>query len=512
MTGSEPLDPVPDPPAHAGSPSAGTFGLILQNILTMGSSKIFTMASSVVLALVLPRFLGDVNLGKFAFAVAYTGFFGLATNLGIGTYLTKEVARNPSRMAAYAQNAIIVRLPMAALAAVLGITLINLLGYDELTRRTVYVLFLNMTLMTIYDIVLASFQGLQEMRPLAVSQVVLKIVNSALVTGLLITGHGPIEVAIASGLSVGIGLAVALLVYPGRVKLHVSIEPSLWRALVLGGLPFFVWKASNVVYARVDILMLSAFAHDAVIGWYSTAYRIISIYGFIPVIIMTVVFPALSVAATKDLREFNTIARRAMQAVLIGTVPIAVGTILLSDKLMGLLYPPEFSRSVPILVILALNIPLVGADMIIGTALIARDKQRQWAMVGISAAFFNPAMNVVLIPLTQSAYGNGAIGAATATLLTAMYLMAMGLRLLPRGVFDSTTLSTALRTVGAALLMAGPVWITRDMPIVVPVAVGVVVYSGSCLLLRAVVVRDLRRAWSYFVHRQQARASAPTGG
>ena len=187
-------------------------------------------------------------------------------------------------------------------------------------------------------------------------------------------------------------------------------------------------------------------------------------------------------------------------------------SILLSDKLMGLLYPSEFSRSVPIMVILALNVPLVGADMIIGTALIARDKQRQWALTGVSAAFLNPAMNAVLIPLTQSAYGNGAIGAATATLLTEMYLMAMGLRLLPRGVFDSTTLSTTLRTVGAALLMAGPVWITRDMPIVVPVAVGVVVYSGSCLLLRAVFVSDLRRAWSYFVDRQQARASAPTGG
>ena len=512
MTGSGPLDPVPDPPAHAGSSSAATFGLILQNILTLGSSQIFTLASSAVLVLVLPRFLGDVNLGKFAFALAYTGFFGLATNLGIGTYLTKEVARNPSRMAAYAQNAIIVRLPMAALAAVLGITLINLLGYDELTRRTVYVLFLNMTLMTIYDIVLASFQGLQEMRPLAVSQVVLKVVNSALITTLLITGHGPVEIALASGLSVGIGLAVALFAYPGRVKLHVSIEPSLWRSLILGGFPFFVWQASNLIYARVDILMLSALTHDAVIGWYSTAYRSVSIIAFIPVIIMTVVFPALSAAATKDLRQFNTIARRALQAVLIGTVPIAVGIILLSDNLMGLLYPPEFSGSVPIMVILALNVPIIGADMIIGTALIARDKQRQWAFVAVGAAFLNPAMNAFLIPVTQSAYGNGAIGAATATLLTEMYLMAMGLRLLPGGVFDSTTLSTTLRVVAAALLMAGPVWVTRDMPIVVPVAVGVLVYGGSCLLLRAVFIRDFRQAWSYFVDRKQARASAPTGG
>ena len=49
----------------------------------------------------------------------------------------------------------------------------------------------------------------------------------------------------------------------------------------------------------------------------------------------------------------------------------------------------------------------------------------------------------------------------------------------------------------------------RDIPIVVPVAVGVLVYCGCCLLLRAVAVDDPRRFWSYFLERRAAQVASP---
>lgn len=512
MSVLESADRSASAPAQAAISPADPFSRILRNIVALGSSQIITMASSAVVALMLPRFLGDVSLGKLALAGGYITYFGLLTGLGTGTYLSKKVAGNPSTVAHYAMNAALMRLPLSLLASILGVVTINLLGYDELTKRTVYLLLIGMTLSSIYGILFSSLQGLQEMRPVAVSQVAIKVVLAASVTALLLTGHGLLEVALVQSLSAGVGLAVVLYALARHVRFRFSVDLGLWRTLLLGGLPFFLTGVSNVIYARIDVLMLSGFTHDAVIGWYSAAYRIISIPGFAPSIIMMVIFPALSAAAAKgNLQSFNTLSRRALQAVLVGTVPMAMGLILLSDKLIGLLYPPEFARSVPIMIILGLQMPLVSADMIIGTALIARDKQRQWALAAVAAAFFNPAMNMFLIPLTQSAYGNGAIGAATATLLTELFLMMVGLRLLPPGVFDRSTLSTALRVVAAALLMAVPVWITRDMPIVVPIAVGVLVYSGSCLLLRAVVVSDLRRLWGYFLERQGGRASLPAG-
>ncbi len=507
-------DATPGPSGRAPSSPPDTFNRITRNILDLGAALIFTMAASAVVALLLPRFLGDVNLGKLAFAGAFTGYFGLIVGLGTGTYLTKEVARDPPSISKYAFNAVIMRLPLCFVAAFLGIVTINLLGFDGLTRTTVYFLFIGMTLGAIYGVLVGSVQGLQEMRPMAVSQVLMRVINSAAVTTLLLTGHGLLEVALANSLITGVGILVVGYALVRHDGFRFSLDLAMWRPLLFGGFPYFASRVSRLIYARVDILMLSGFAGDAVIGWYAAAWRIIAIPALVPGIVMMAVFPALSSAAgSGNMQSFNSIARRGLQVVLVGTIPMAVGLMLLSDKLIDVFhYPSQFQHSVPIMIILALNAPLVGVDMVIGSALNALDKQRQWALTGVTAAFLNPAMNMVLIPITQSAYGNGAIGAATATVLTEVFMMSMGLWLLPRGVLDRSSLSVALRCLAAAAVMAAVVWLVRDFPIVVPIALGALVYGGCCLLFRAVVISDLQRFWAYFQQRQGGRASLPYGG
>lgn len=473
------------------------------------------MAASALVALVLPRFLGDANLGKFAFASAYTTYFLLATNLGITTHLTKEIARNEDLAGSYTANTIYFRLPMAILAVVLGVALINIIGADPLTKKTIYIMFFGMVLTTVYDIILASLQGLQQMRPIAISNVIVKVSFGASAAVLLISGYGLLEVAAASAISVAAGLAVPLIVLIKRsrsgagVKLlsQISMNAGVWKMLLIGGLPFFVWQASLVIYGKVDMLMLGIFTEDAVIGWYAAAYRLTSLHTFIPAIVMTATLPALVSAANSDDDSFRRITRRAFQIVVVGTLPIAAGTLLLADRFIDVFeYPSEFSHSVPLVIILALHSPLVAADMIIGTALVARDRQKQWAMTGVAAAVLNPSMNAVLIPLTQSMYGNGAIGAAIATLVTEFFMMGMGLWLLPRGILGWNSFRLTGRALAAAGAMAVVVTILRDQFIVIPVAAGALAYVSSAVAFRAVHIDDLRRAWSYIAARRRGKA------
>ena len=479
-------------------------GRIVRNAVDLGSSQVLTLAVSAVVALLLPRFLGAEHLGKFAFASAYTTYFLLATNLGVTTHLTKELARDPGIAAAYTVNSLFLRLPLAVFAALMGALLINLIGADTLTKQTIYILSVGMVLTTLYDILVASLQGLQKMRPIAISQVLLKVSFGVSVTVLLLTGHGLLEVAIASVASVIAGLIIPAIVlirrlrFPEYRKVGIGIDPRVWKTLVLGGLPFLVWQASLVIYGKVDILMLGAFTTDEVIGWYAAAYRLTSLHVFIPAVVMTATLPALVAAARDDRHSFNTITRRALQVAIVGTLPIAVGTLLLADKFIDVFnYPDEFSNSVPLVIILALHSPLVAADMIIGTALIASDKQRRWALTGVAAAVLNPSMNAVLIPLTASMYDNGAIGAAVATLATELFMMVMGLRLLPPGTLGVQSARMAARAVASVAVMAAVVTLLRDAPIVVPVAAGAIVYGLSIFAFRAIQVDDVSRVFKH---------------
>jgi O-antigen/teichoic acid export membrane protein len=279
----------------------------------------------------------------------------------------------------------------------------------------------------------------------------------------------------------------------------------------VGGLPFFVGQAALLVYGQIDTVLLSFFAGDAVIGWYVAGVRIVSTAQFLPGIMITVIFPMLSAASATPAR-FNQINQQAMHAVLLLNLPLAVGIVLLADRVVHLLgYPASFDHSIVPLILLAAGMPLIAVDMIIVTALGAADKQRQWARMGVAAAVLNVGLNLLAIPYTRGTFGNGAIGAAAVTTLTELFIMVTGIWLLPRGVVGSATVTRSLRCVGATVLMAAVVIVLRTAPLAVPVIAGVVTYGCASLLLGAVSPAEVRLVARHLVRRRD-RTGTPKGG
>ena len=119
--------------------------------------------------------------------------------------------------------------------------------------------------------------------------------------------------------------------------------------------------------------------------------------------------------------------------------------------------------------ILALHIPIVGFDVILGTAAIAADRQRAWVVVSVVAAVFNPLLNLALIPITESALGNTAIGAAITTVLTEIILMVGAIVLRPKGVLDGATVRVLLRIVLASLVMVPVAFVLNSASLLVVV-------------------------------------------
>src|SRR5262249_2531149 len=105
-----------------------------------GLAEPISWASAMVLAILLPRALGDANLGRFGFALGLTLLAGLLANLGISSFLTKEVARAPERASQLAVNALLMRLPLSLIAAGVAIALVLLRRGDRVTQVVVIML------------------------------------------------------------------------------------------------------------------------------------------------------------------------------------------------------------------------------------------------------------------------------------------------------------------------------------------------------------------------------------
>jgi hypothetical protein len=129
-------------------------------------------------------------------------------------------------------------------------------------------------------------------------------------------------------------------------------------------------------------------------------------------------------------------------------------------------------------------------------------------MTGVAAAVLNPLLNMVAIPFAQANFGNGAAGAAAITTFTEVFMLVVGLRLLPRGVFAISTLTDVLKCAGAGLAMAGIVWATRDAVLIVPIVLGGLVYAATSLAVGAVSLGDVKLVRGYLMQRTHTPSQA----
>lgn len=496
-------------PAGAGHVGHAVGARIVRNILALGIGQVFTWISAIGLVVLLPRYLGDDGFGKLAAAVSVTDFCGLLAVFGVTTYLTKEVARRGLEGRTEVINALVLRLPLTLLAVGLAAAAAVLLGYDATTRTLVYLFCINMALAAISSVLVGALQGLQELRVVAAMNALSKVSMLALTALFLLHGYGLVGVALAWNIATAVGVVGNLAALVSRKALGGRIELRAWPVLLGGSLPFFIWQSSLLVYGQSDVIMLSAFTRDAVVGWYTAAYRIISIPIFIPSIVMAAVLPALTKSAFENWDEFLTIARRSMHVILLLTIPSSLGIMVTAREILDFLrYPDGFYNSIPLIIILSIHIPLVSADMVIGVALTATDKQQKWALIAVAAAVLNPAMNLLFIPYSESVFGNGAIGAATSTVITELFVMVVGLRLLSFSSLNRYSLSIACRCIVAGLIMSAAVWLASGLPLPVAVVIGVLVYSLASFALGSVSLQDIKAAHSYLRERIAVRVGA----
>jgi O-antigen/teichoic acid export membrane protein len=266
----------------------------------------------------------------------------------------------------------------------------------------------------------------------------------------------------------------------------------LLRRVFVGGFPFLIWVIFSEVYLRIGVVMLQYLTSDAVVGWYGAATRIYGTLLFVPNILTTAVFPAMmrmggEAGATGDEAAFGRASERLMNLLLFVAIPISAGTIVVARPFVRLLYGDgPCVQAGPSLEVLGVSILLVCVDMILGTALIARGREKVWARMAMVAAVFNPLMNLWAIPWATRCWDNGSIGAAVATLLTEALMMAGALWLMPAGIFTRRNLVVGAKglVLGTAMVVLLRAWGSQE--------IGYLIVAGAAwnsIVMSAVVGR-----------------------
>ena len=485
----------------------------LRTVMIVLGSSWFGFVLNILRVLVLPAKLGDLGLGDVTTAVSFTTFFGIFISLGTSIYLVRAVAQDQSLASRYLSNALVLRVVMGAgvLALLLGIA--HLFGYAPRTQQVIMIVGVSMVIGTISNVFESGLQGLGQMSWRAIAMASGQV--TATVTGvtMLLLGADVMVYALCIPLGAVVEFVVVLSYFFLHHPIKFSLDRSVMRALVVGGLPLFMWGVLQTAYGQIDATLLSLISGIHIVGWFGAATQITSVLIVIPTAITAVMLPMLCEMHLRPGHEFDNAATRTMVSTLLVMAPIGAGlAISAGDVLRVLPYPPAFLNAAPALALLGLALPVTGALMVLSTLAVAIGQEREWIKISAFAVCVFPPLYIVLINWFQTNQGNGATGTAVANLIGESALVVWAWLVLPARLRQTAMLRRGLQIAALTLLMVGVVaGLQRaGVPLFGYIPVAAALYFAGAWLLHLITPGDLAMV-RHAVQRRGRRAPATAG-
>lgn len=463
---------------------------IAANLLIMGAGQIATWVLSTIYLVMVSRYLGPDRQGELSLAVSIVTVLGLVVNLGMETLITRTVARTPERGAAIASTAIVVRGILALPVFVALYIYAQIAGLNLETRQAAYFVAFGMILTAFGGVMLATFQGREQMSRLTIGTVLQGALTLGLALLIRLFHGGVVAFAIVQVVVPLVLLVLTLRWMRGVARLTWRVSRRQVQDLITGSLAFWASNAFLTVYMYIDSVILFSLAGTRAVGFYAPATRMFTVALFLPTIVGSVTLPQLSRLGVDAGSDFTRAARKTLSLLIACAVPITVGLATFAAPLILAVFGSAYQPAVPALVVLSLCIPCTFLNIQFAQSLAAREQQHLWTIVMAASCVVNPLINLALIPLAEREWHNGALGAALALLVTEILMAVYGAIVLRDVVFDRSLGRATAGALAAGAAQGLVLWLTSSWWSPLGEVLGVVVYGALAILFGAVSRND----------------------
>ncbi len=447
-------------------------------------------------ALLMLRILAPEGVGRYAFAVSLVVLFEILTRFGLGTLLTRDVARNRADGNRYLSNVVQLRAVLWLIAVpLIGGVLALYFITGNLTPDvvwTVALFVLGMFLSNIADALTALFYAYEQAEYPAFISTITAVTRVSLGALALLLGWGIIGLA---GVSI-VGNLVSVLVLGAifwRKIFHPTVErdTGLQRQMLSESLPLMINHLLSTVFFRIDIFVLKSFRGDETVGYYNAAYKYIDGINIIPQYFTLAIFPLMSRYASDSRDSLVRAYILSLRLLEMLAIPLAVGTPFIARELILLLGGDAYlPHSVIALQLLIWFLPFSFINQVTQYVLIAIDQQRFLTKAFLIGVSFNIITNLILIPR----YGYQA--AAITTILSEWSLLIPFYYSVRKNLTAVPWLDVVWRPAVAAAAMGGVMWLLFGGNHLLMVAVGGAVYFGVLAVVGGFRQPDMSLIWS----------------
>ncbi|MDP8218993.1 MAG: flippase [Candidatus Theseobacter exili] len=374
-----------------------------------------------LLLIMAARYLGDVEFGKYCFALSFVNLFMMLGDWGVSYSTTIQISRDRSTAKFFLGN-------LLGLQAATGILIFSLIAFLawilKLSPNIKLILYLQtfVLIAKTYKIGFRwMFKAFERFDLEAFTLLIERSANFFVGLCVLIAwGQKALVPFVATFLVVKIADAI-LSGFILKFKVIFSrprFQPAEWLRLVRNGLPFVIAYTLQHVFFQIDTIMLKLITTNAEVGWYNAPFRIIEGLLVVPCVISYALIPTLSQAHLISRESVTGLFRRGSKYMLLMSIPLILFVWTFTETLILRIFGAQYLPAVPVFRILITSTAFIFISHLSTTVLYCIDRQKYVIWASIASVFVNIILNAILIPRY------GILGAGSATFVTqALFVM-----------------------------------------------------------------------------------------
>lgn len=447
---------------------------VFQNTIWLSAAQFASRGFGFLIVMILTRYLGAEEFGRYSFVYAFCGFFGILTDIGIDTIIIREGSKDLKRAEKLVGNGLVIKALFAVAAVSLAAGAARLAGYpaDKVGLIMLASLSFLVSPLSLYG---TAFHATLQLQYTAVLEFVGRAL-SLLFVAAAVLAEGTLAHIIAALLA-HVVCQTALTVYLSRrfFRPAFGIDLGICGELLGEAWPVALNNLLIMFIMRIDQLMLERLhvQGDLQLGLYSVAVKYCEVFNLFPVIYFASIFPLLSRFSATRQDAFRRIYTLSFKYLTLVIVPCALFSTLYAERIVTLLFGAAFASSVPSMQILIWSELFVFMAWVLINTMVSSGLQRLVIPVAAAAVTANVALNAWLIP------AHGAVGACLATLIS--YGLALPVSALLPGLrpLAAAFLRGAVRPIVGALLL----WILLSRFSLDPLPGGLILFVAFPVLM-----------------------------
>ena len=384
----------------------------LLNMIWLSGDSIIRLGFGFLISVWLARYMGPNEFGLYNYAIAIIAIFTAVASLGMNGVTVRELVSKPDNSEVIMGSSFLLQISGSILASCLVVIFTLLLRPHEYDVLLVVLIMLPSVLFRSSDIIKYWFESNVTSKYTVIAQNIAFFISCALKIAIILLKGSYLLISLTVSIeALFVAIILFYIYYKKTSKIKWKVDSKECKQLLSQSWPLIFSGLALMLYMRMDQIMIGNLIDNAAVGVYSVAVKMIEVWYFFPIAIVSSFFPKIIKSKEKGEEVYNAKMQLLYDALVIIGLLLAIFITFVSSYIIIFFFGEKYSSSIDVIKIYAWVSIFYFLSSASGRWYI-NEKLQMFALTrNLLGLLVGAALNYILIPIY------GIVGSAYATLI-----------------------------------------------------------------------------------------------